>query len=181
MLKSKAFILAAFTTLCAIILTAYILRSNDVKTELSQTSLPLEAPIENQAEDVRAVVEVANSPPENTFDESPKIIKETEAEVIINLTEPDTFEEPPPEAILETPVSQPSEMPTQQSPEATQPKATPPATTPSAPQSSTPVPGSTNSNGEFYDPVFGWVKPGEVVVTHIDSDGDINKMVGSMG
>ena len=149
-------------------MTAYILRSNDVKPELPPTPPSL--------------VEVANSPPENTLDESPKIIKETEAEVIINLTEPDTFEEPPSEALPEMPDTISGETPALQSPESLPPQTTPPATrpSPSPPQSSAPVPGSTNNNGEFYDPVFGWAKPGEVVVIHIDSDGDTNKMVGSM-
>ena len=52
---------------------------------------------------------------------------------------------------------------------------------PEAPASSGPAPGSTNNNGEFYDPVFGWVKPGTVQQQEIDNEGDPNKMVGNMG
>ena len=52
---------------------------------------------------------------------------------------------------------------------------------PEAPPSTGPAPGSTNEKGQFYDPVFGWVKPGAVDQQEIDSDGDPNKMVGNMG
>ena len=45
----------------------------------------------------------------------------------------------------------------------------------------TPAAGSTNENGAVYDPVFGWVVPGQVNQAAIDSSGDPNKMVGNMG
>ena len=32
-----------------------------------------------------------------------------------------------------------------------------------------------------YDPVFGWVVPGQVNQATVDSSGDPNKMVGNMG
>lgn len=43
-----------------------------------------------------------------------------------------------------------------------------------------PQPENRNSNGEVFDPVFGWVRPGNSEQRPIDSDGDPNKMVGSM-
>ena len=46
---------------------------------------------------------------------------------------------------------------------------------------STPPAGTTNENGAVYDPVFGWVVPGQVNQTTVDSSGDPNKMVGNMG
>ena len=45
----------------------------------------------------------------------------------------------------------------------------------------TPAAGSTNENGAVYDPVFGWVVPGQVNQTTVDSGGDPGKMVGNMG
>ena len=51
---------------------------------------------------------------------------------------------------------------------------------PSAPPSGNPAPGSTNSQGQVYDPVFGWVSPGNVNQQDTDSDGDPNKQVGNM-
>ena len=35
--------------------------------------------------------------------------------------------------------------------------------------------------GQVYDPVFGWVTPSGVQQDSIDSDGDINKQIGTMG
>ena len=49
------------------------------------------------------------------------------------------------------------------------------------PPSNDPVPGSSNGNGAVYDPVFGWVVPGNVQQSTGDSDGDLNKQVGNMG
>ena len=39
------------------------------------------------------------------------------------------------------------------------------------------APGSSNGNGAVYDPVFGWVVPGDVQQSTGDSDGDLNKQV----
>ena len=47
--------------------------------------------------------------------------------------------------------------------------------------SNEPAPGSSNGNGAIYDPVFGWVVPGDVQQSTGDSDGDLNKQVGNMG
>ena len=49
------------------------------------------------------------------------------------------------------------------------------------PPSNEPAPGSSNGNGAVYDPVFGWVVPGNVQQSTGDSDGDLNKQVGNMG
>jgi hypothetical protein len=46
---------------------------------------------------------------------------------------------------------------------------------------STPAPGSKNSDGAIYDPAFGWIVPGSVNQSTIDSEGDPNKQVGEMG
>lgn len=42
-------------------------------------------------------------------------------------------------------------------------------------------PGSSNGSGAVYDPVFGWVVPGDVQQSTGGSDGDLNKQVGNMG
>ena len=39
----------------------------------------------------------------------------------------------------------------------------------------------SSHQGQVYDPVFGWVTPSSVQQDTIDSDGDINKQVGTMG
>ena len=39
----------------------------------------------------------------------------------------------------------------------------------------------SSHQGQVYDPVFGWVTPSSVQQDTIDSDGDINKQIGTMG
>ena len=46
----------------------------------------------------------------------------------------------------------------------------------------TPAEGTDDSHpGQVYDPVFGWVTPSGVQQDSIDSSGDINKQIGTMG
>ena len=62
--------------------------------------------------------------------------------------------------------------------------AVPEVTAPPAEESTSsnePAPGSSNGSGAVYDPVFGWVVPGDVQQSTGDSDGDLNKQVGNMG
>lgn len=54
------------------------------------------------------------------------------------------------------------------------------------PQENTPAPaggdGTDDSHpGQVYDPVFGWIDVGDTQQDNIDSDGDINKQIGTMG
>ena len=55
--------------------------------------------------------------------------------------------------------------------------------TPDAPElkEDPPAPDGNPGNGAVYDPVFGWVVPGKVVQSSMDSPGDPDKMVGNMG
>lgn len=107
----------------------------------------------------------------------PKVVEETEDEVVVDFTAPKSPDEaePPeiPEGKTEIADPEPDHTPN------IDPSVTAPE--PEAPASSGPAPGSTNNNGEFYDPVFGWVKPGTVQQQEIDNEGDPNKMVGNMG
>lgn len=108
------------------------------------------------------------------MEEYPKVVDESEDEVVIDFT-PESEElqpEPPEPPAAEGDTTDPSAPPTY-APEATEPEPTaPPA------QNSTPAPGSTNENGAVYDPVFGWVVPSQIEQTTSDSNGDPNKMVG---
>ena len=106
--------------------------------------------------------------------EYPQVVKETGDEVVIMFTDPAPCKEPAPE----TPGTDPANNPTNtRAPQQTgQPGTSPPATRPPG----TPSLGSSNGNGEVYDPVFGWIKPGNVEQTEIDSSGDPDKIVGKM-
>ena len=114
----------------------------------------------------------SNSQPVNPVGEFPKIAEESSDEVVIHFTDPAPYKEPAPA----TQGTDPNNAPAQSSSSAHEQRSSPPPTT----SSGTPAPGSKNASCEVYDPVFGWVKPGIVIQTEIDSDGDINKMVGSM-
>lgn len=40
---------------------------------------------------------------------------------------------------------------------------------------------SVTSSGQVYDPVFGWIQTGDTNQNVVDSSGDINKQIGTMG
>lgn len=110
------------------------------------------------------------------MDEYPKVVDESEDEVVIDFTpeseelQPETPEPPSAEGDTADPSAPPTYAPEETEPEPTAPPA----------QNNTPAPGSTNENGAVYDPVFGWVEPGQVEQTPADSSGDPDKMVGDM-
>lgn len=67
-----------------------------------------------------------------------------------------------------------------------QPEYAPPVQQTPAPPQENPTGGSGDAAdgghpGQVYDPVFGWVTPSSVQQDSIDSDGDINKQIGTMG
>ena len=101
-------------------------------------------------------------------EEYPKVTSQTEDEVVIDFTDtekPEDTSPPVPEG--KTEIKDPGQG------HAVNPD-------PSVP-SNEPAPGSSNGNGAVYDPVFGWVVPGNVQQSTGDSDGDLNKQVGNMG
>lgn len=53
-------------------------------------------------------------------------------------------------------------------------------TPPSAPPAEKPSDENAHP-GQVYDPVFGWIDTGDTVQDTVDSDGDINKQLGTMG
>lgn len=106
----------------------------------------------------------------------PKVAEESGEETVIDFTPTEKAEETAPPApegktVLEDPGE---EHPITPAPEVTAPET-------EAPTNKEPSPGASNENGAVYDPVFGWVVPGQVEQSTMDSDGDPNKMVGNMG
>ena len=112
-------------------------------------------------------------------EEYPKVTSETEDEVVIDFTDTEKPKEtPPPE-----PESRPTVEGTIDTPPSDNDPSVPKVTAPpeEKPANNEPAPGSSNGNGAVYDPVFGWVVPGDVQQSAGDSDGDLNKQVGNMG
>ena len=112
-------------------------------------------------------------------EEYPKVTSQTEDEVVIDFTDTEKPEEsPPPVPEGKTEIKDPGQEHTV-NPDPSVPEVTaPPAE--QTPPSNEPAPGSSNGNGAVYDPVFGWVVPGDVQQSNGDSDGDLNKQVGNM-
>ena len=96
----------------------------------------------------------------STKDEVGQEKPDTPPETNDDLTDPDNQPE------YEPSVPQPTKEPT-------------PSPQPGAPAGG----GSTDDShpGQVYDPVFGWIDVGDTQQDNIDSDGDINKQIGTMG
>lgn len=174
---SKPFIISALCLLSVGILATCWIVSNDDYTiftpEPPQESTPVDAWVEKPSgPEATALNPGANTEDKDTY---PKIVEDNGQEVVIDFTPTQSSAPEPPEA--PTGKTETADEPGSAHPVNPDPKVTAPE--PSKP--SGPTPGSTNENGEFYDPVFGWVKPGKVNQQDIDSEGDPNKMVGNMG
>lgn len=88
-----------------------------------------------------------------------------------DLTDPDTVPTYPDDvSTIESQTSDTKRPGKTQTPESS-------ATTPN----STQPPASDTNTGQVYDPAFGWITPSQSMPESIDSDGDINKQVGTMG
>ena len=110
------------------------------------------------------------------MDDYQSVAEESEQLVVADFFPTETKDEtPPPPPEGKTVITDPGEdHPVNQAPE------TAPSSTDTG-KDSTPPAGTTNENGAVYDPVFGWVVPGQVNQATVDSSGDPNKMVGNMG
>lgn len=168
-LKSKWIPAAALSVSCIAILAACWLTGRDTETAFLPDGQPPEAAQEEwedtpktagdgswERPEADAATPVQNSV-EEKLDEYPKVAEESEQEVVIDFTPAEAKDETPPP-----------------------PPETPPSSA-AAGKNEMPSAGSTNENGAVYDPVFGWVVPGQVNQSAIDSSGDLNKMVGNMG
>ena len=103
-----------------------------------------------------------------------------EGEVEIDFTDTEKPDEtPPPVPEGKTEIEDPGEE-HEVNPDPAVPEVTAPPAEEST-SSNEPAPGSSNGSGAVYDPVFGWVVPGDVQQSTGDSDGDLNKQVGNMG
>lgn len=188
---SKGFIVTSLSVLCVAILGICWY----VGLDKSDPFLPDESPPASSAgnpwsedtaleEDKKNGSSTAYSPatqqqPTQPAEEYPKIAEESDDEVVIDFTDTKkkkTEATPPPAPKGKTVIAD-SGPEHEVNPDS---EVTAPATE-TAPADPGPAPGSTNEDGAVYDPVFGWVVPGKVEQTTMDSDGDINKMVGNMG
>ena len=185
--KSKGFIVTSLAVLCVVILgTCWYVSRDKNDPFLPEESSPAPSTASDWTENSSQTgnnsgVNAYTSPqpttqPTTQAEEYPKVVEESEDEVVIDFTDTEKPEVTPPPAPEGKTVRKDTAPAHEVKPD---PKVTTPE--PKAPASSKPAAGSTNKNGAVYDPVFGWVVPGEVQQSTGDSDGDINKMVGNMG
>lgn len=187
-LKSKGFLVSVLSVSCVAILAVCWLVSRDTKTDFQ----PDEQPPDTVQEEWKDTLDItdptgdsrvhtdAGIPGQNSAEEKleeyPKVAEESEQDIVMDFVPAETKDEtPPPPPEGKTITADPGgEHPVNPAPE-----------TASAPtetgKEDAPAAGSTNENGAVYDPVFGWVVPGQVNQSSIDSSGDPSKMVGNMG
>ena len=183
-ISSKGFLCSVLAAACIGILVTCLLVNMDHKSDFQPEELsandtrkttaapPATANAGNRTDTDTPAPAATQAP----MEEYPKVVDESGDGVVIDFT-PESGElkaETPEPPTAEGDATDPSSPPVY-APEETEPEpAAPPA------QDNTPAPGSSNGNGAVYDPVFGWVVPGQVVQSSTDSSGDPSKMVGDM-
>ena len=185
--QSKGFIVSALAVLCVAILGVCWFVSRDRSEEFRPDESPPSSTSSDwsdggvQSGDGSGGADAyAPGQSSGSEEEYPKVTSETDDEVVIDFTDTQKPEDTPPavpegQTELEDPGDDPPVKPAPAVPEVTAPPAE------ESPSSSEPAPGSSNGSGAVYDPVFGWVVPGNVQQSTGDSDGDLNKQVGNMG
>ena len=187
--KSKGFLVSVLAAACIAILAAclYVSRDKDVPFQPEETPVSTESQDwqensessgnrEDESHGTDAYAPPASQESTEALADYPKVSEESEDEVEISFTPTEKPEETPPAApegktIIEDPGE---DHPINSNPEITVPE-------PETSANTGPAAGDTNGDGAVYDPVFGWVVPGQVNQTTMDSDGDPNKMGGNMG
>lgn len=101
-------------------------------------------------------------------------------------TKEEALQEKPPEPPVTTDdITDPDRQPEYDPPVQQAQAPTPPQDSPTDGSGTETPSGDTSADsshqGQVYDPVFGWVTPSSVQQDTIDSDGDINKQIGTMG
>lgn len=191
-LKSKAFPITALSVACIGVLAISLFIGREERTdfrpeepapetaiqEWTETPTTIKQPADSGNGGTSGAYAASQSPvSEKDLTAYPKTVEETDQLVTIDFTpEAEKLQPEPPK----TPVTEADTGDPEQPPVYTPEELEPPVTT--APvQPDTPAAGTSNGNGAVYDPVFGWVVPGNVSQTAMDSTGDPDKMVGNMG
>lgn len=185
-LKSKGFLVTVLSVSCIAILAACWFVRRDTKTAFLPDEQPPDATqeewkdttktAENSSQEHTDAVLPSQNRAEEKLEGYPKVEEESEQEVVIDFVPAETKSGTPPPPPEGNTVTTESDRESSANPA--------PETSPSPTdtgEDKTPAAGSINENGAVYDPVFGWVVPGQTNQTTVDSSGDPNKMVGNMG
>ena len=184
-IKSKGFLFSVLAVACIGILVTCFLVNREQKSDFQPEEVfantdtqeaPAAPPPSVNAGNRTSTGTPAPAATNDPMEEYPKVVDESEDTVVIDFTpegEELKTETPEPPA-AEGDATDPSAPPTYAPEETELEQTAPPA------QDNKPAPGSVREDGAVYDPVFGWVVPGQVEQAPADSSGDPNKMVGDM-
>ena len=191
--KKIALTICGFSVLCIGILAAayFLTRKPDAEfvPAAVETSTETDSWEEKTAPETESAAE-SSSPSDKKegteADNTQKIISEDETTTASSLSDTKTREESAKEMPSEKPVTTEDTTNPEKPPEYD--SNVPQTQAPTAPpennaDTSTPpaADDNTSHDGQIYDPVFGWITTGATYQETIDSTGDINKQVGTMG
>lgn len=190
--KKKIAIISGLSVLCIAVLAGAYFLTREPERDFTPASADRADVTDTWNENSNADTPLPSATPESTqtvgtpSDSTQKVVSEDETGSTSSLSDSSTKEdasqekpETPPETDddLTDPDKQPEYAPSVPEP------SKEPTPTPQPEQSASTGGGGTDDShpGQVYDPVFGWVTPSNVQQDNIDSDGDINKQIGTMG
>lgn len=192
--KKKIAIISGLSALCiAVLADAYFL-TREPERDFTPVSAESANVTDTWEENSNTDTPLPSSTPESTqtegtpSDNTQTILSEDETGSTSSLSDSSTKEdanqekpESPPET--DDDLTDPGRQP-EYEPSVPQPEPSKELTPSPQPEQSTPEGGGGTDDshpGQVYDPVFGWIDVGDTQQDNIDSDGDINKQIGTMG
>ena len=192
--KKKIAIISGLSALCiAVLADAYFL-TREPERDFTPVSAESANVTDTWEENSNTDTPLPSATPESTHtegtpsDNTQTILSEDETGSTSSLSYSSTKEdanqekpESPPET--DDDLTDPDRQP-EYEPSVPQPEPSKELTPSPQPEQSTPEGGGGTDDshpGQVYDPVFGWIDVGDTQQDNIDSDGDINKQIGTMG
>ena len=190
--KKKIVIISGLSALCIAVLAGAYFLTREPERDFTPVSAESANVTDTWEENSNPDTPLPSATPESTqttgtpSDNTQEVVSEDETGTTSSLSDSSTKEEASqekPETPPETDddLTDPDKQP-EYEPSVPQPSKEP---TPSPqPEQSTPAGGGSTDDshpGQVYDPVFGWIDVGDTQQDNIDSDGDINKQIGTMG
>ena len=190
--KKKIAIISGLSVLCIAILAGAYFLTREPERDFTPASAESANVTDTWEENSNTDTPLPSATPESTqttgtpSDNTQAVVSEDETGTTSSLSDSSTKDETgqekpetPPETDddLTDPDKQPEYAPSVPEP------SKEPTPTPQPEQSASTGGGSTDDShpGQVYDPVFGWIDVGDTQQDNIDSDGDINKQIGTMG
>ena len=192
--RKRIVIISGLSALCIAVLAGAYFLTREPERDFTPVSAESANVTDTWEENSNPDTPLPSSTPESTqatgapSDNTQVVVSEDETGTTSSLSDSSTKEEaaqenpdtpPEPDDALTKPDKQPEYEPSVPQPTPTnEPTPTP------QPEQSTPAGGGNTDDshpGQVYDPVFGWVDVGNTQQDNIDSDGDINNQIGTMG